>query len=84
MQFPRGDVKVIIGDNLAAHLASEVLDLCKKYNIRREAFTVFTFGCISKHIKECFQKVKEKIRIFGHLYFKRPCKKASYNMNLLR
>jgi hypothetical protein len=34
MQFPRGDVKVLIGDNLAAHLAPEVLDLCKTYNVR--------------------------------------------------
>jgi hypothetical protein len=50
MQFPRGYVKVIIGDNLAAHLASEVLDLCKKYNIRWEAFTVVPFGVISKQI----------------------------------
>jgi hypothetical protein len=32
--LPREDVKVLLGDNLAAHLSPYVLGICEKYNIR--------------------------------------------------
>jgi hypothetical protein len=37
-KFPREDVKVLIGDNLAAHLSPVVTELCQQNNIRFGAF----------------------------------------------
>lgn len=33
-RLPHGDVKVLIGDNLAAHLSPLVTELCEAYNIK--------------------------------------------------
>lgn len=33
-RFPAEAVKVLIGDNLAAHLSPYVLDMCRKHNVR--------------------------------------------------
>ena len=33
-ELPREDVKVLIGDNLGAHLSASVLEQCERHNIR--------------------------------------------------
>jgi hypothetical protein len=33
-QFPKTDIKVLIGDNLAAHLSPYVTELCDEWNIK--------------------------------------------------
>ena len=37
-QYPKTDVKVMIGDNLAAHLSPYVTELCDEWNIRFVAY----------------------------------------------
>jgi hypothetical protein len=33
-RFPKEDVKILIGDNLASHLSPYVLQMCRQNNIR--------------------------------------------------
>jgi hypothetical protein len=33
-EIPRDEVKVLLGDNLAAHLSPYVTSLCKEHNVR--------------------------------------------------
>lgn len=33
-RLPREDIKVLLGDNLAAHLSPYVIEMCRKHNVR--------------------------------------------------
>jgi hypothetical protein len=39
-KLPEEDIKVLIGDNLAAHLSPVVTDLCQQHNIRSVALNI--------------------------------------------
>ncbi len=39
-KLPEDDIKVLIGDNLAAHLSPVVTDLCQQHNITSVALNI--------------------------------------------
>lgn len=45
-KLPKDDIKVLIGDNLAAHLSPVVTELCQQHNIRygMVPYCTYTYG----------------------------------------
>lgn len=68
--LPPEDIKVLIGDNLAAHLSPEVLKLCQENNIRfcflpenathlMQPLDVGVFAPMKRHWREILRDWKE-------------------------